>query len=381
MLDMKEPMLPFDEDDFDGVKYYKEEDGSIKIVVYLTIPYFKAKLYVDGKPYTDCFNDREPYDHQTHFYRVPADVISNLSVLMFTAYSDPDGGELFYTIVPCINPEFAQDDALLDEYNSRITVESEKKETVCDGVEYSHMLCSDKNGAPVHMFLLTVDTGKASLYAGTPDDGYESRNVKAKVPEMIDSAVENGVNAVAAVNADFFDMFGDCSPSGLCVKNGRVVANADSKRPFIGIKKDGTPVLATLEEYPELIDELDCAVSGLEMIVKDGRIFQWGPLEPFSYVRHPRTAAGLTKDGKVLLLVVDGRIPSYSNGASLVDLAEFMIARGADRAVNLDGGGSSVIYTKKDGEFVFHSNPADLFRPNDKLIREEFNCIIVTAKE
>lgn len=373
-------MLPLDEEDFSGVKYYKNDDGSVKVVIYLSIPYFKAKLYVDGVPYTDGFNDMEPYDHQTHFYLIPDGVLTDLSVLMFTAYDQPENGDLYYTVVPCINPKFEDRDTLLEEYNSRITVDSEEKESVADGVEYTHMLCSDKNGAPVHMFMLEVDTGKASLYIGTPDDGYENINVKATVPAMIDSAVKNGVKAVAAVNADFFDIFGNCSPSGLCVKNGRVVANADSRRPFIGIKKDGSPVIDTLTECPQLIDGLECAAAGLEMIVKDGKIYEWGPLEPFSYVRHPRTAAGVTKDGKVILLVVDGRIPDYSNGASLIDLAEFMISRGADRAVNLDGGGSSVIYTKRGDEFILHSNPADLFRPFDKLIREEFNCIIVTER-
>lgn len=381
MADLKEPMIPFDEEDLTDVKYYKQKDGNIKIVFYLDIPYFNVKLYVDGIPYTDGFNDKEPYDHQTHFFFVSEEKLNALSVLMLTAYSEPDGGDLYYTVVPYGNPYFYSDDELLGEYNSRISVVSEEYENVSDGVEYTHYICKDKNGVPVHEFLLTVDTSKASLYVGTPNDGYDGKKVKAKVPEMINSAVKNGVNAVAAVNADFFDMFGDCSPSGLCVKNGKIVANEDSKRPFIGIKKDGTPLLTTLEENPEIINELECAASGLEMIVRDGKIFQWGPLEPFSYVRHPRTAAGLTKDGKLLLLVVDGRIPDYSNGVTLVDLAEFMIEHGADRAVNLDGGGSSVIYTKKNGEFILHSNPADLFRPFDKLIREEFNCIIVTAKE
>ena len=98
------------------------------------------------------------------------------------------------------------------------------------------------------------------------------------------------------------------------------------------------------------------------MIVCDGKLSQWGPLEPFAYVRHPRTAAGVKKDGTILLLAVDGRIPAYSNGASLVDLAKLMLSFGADRAVNLDGGGSSVVYTKKGDEFVLRNEPADLCR-------------------
>ena len=222
---------------------------------------------------------------------------------------------------------------------------------------------------------------KNSLYVGTPNDDYKVGHVIAKVPEMIDSAVLNGQDVLAAMNADFFDMFGDGSPSGLCVKNGRVVANAESTRPFIGVKKDGSPVITTLTESPELLDELEQAAAGLEMILKDGELFEWGPLEPFSFVRHPRTAAGVTADGSVLLLEVDGRIPEYSNGASLIDLAELLKRFGAVRAVNLDGGGSSVTYTGAGDEFLLRSNPADLERPRDKLIRDEYNCLLVVRKK
>ena len=222
---------------------------------------------------------------------------------------------------------------------------------------------------------------KNTLCVGTPNDDYKVGRVVAKVPDMIDSAVRNGQDVLAAMNADFFDMFGDGHPSGLCVKNGRVVANADSLRPFIGVKKDGSAVIATLKECPDLLGELEQAAAGLEMILKDGALYEWGPLEPFSFVRHPRTAAGLTADGTVLLLEVDGRIPEYSNGASLIDLAELLRRFGAVRAVNLDGGGSSVTYTKAGGEFLLRSNPADLERPRDKLIRDEYNCLLVVRKK
>lgn len=367
----------FDKDDINEIKYYLTPDKKVKIVFYFNIACFRARLYVGEKMYKDAFNDKEPYDNMTHFFFVPYEELHNGARLLFVADGSFDDEDTMYIETEYNDPVFADRECLIDEYNSRIKIINEETERVADGVEYSHMYCEDKNNAPVHMFLLTVDSKKATLYVGTPDDGYESKEVSAKVPEMIDSAVKNGQKAVAAINADFFDIFGDLSPSGLCVKNGKIIANADSERAFIGIKGDGVPVITTLKEDPEIINDLRCAAAGLEMIVKDGKIYECGELEPFSYVHHPRSAAGVTKDGKILLLVVDGRIPNYSNGATLVDLADFMISKGADRAVNLDGGGSSVIYTKRGNEFVLHSNPADLYRPFDRLIRDEFNCLIV----
>jgi hypothetical protein len=56
----------------------------------------------------------------------------------------------------------------------------------------------------------------------------------------------------------------------------------------------------------------------------------------------PRTAAGYTAGGEILLMVVDGRQPQ-SAGISLVELAQVFVDLGAVEALNLDGGGSSTM--------------------------------------
>ena len=59
--------------------------------------------------------------------------------------------------------------------------------------------------------------------------------------------------------------------------------------------------------------------------------------------RHPRTAAGWCKDGRLLLLVVDGR-SAASRGATLEEAAELLVAFGAEEALNFDGGGSTTLW-------------------------------------
>ena len=377
MIDLLKDSVKMDDDDFKSVAYLKT-NSNIKVVVYLECAYFNAKLIVDDNVFEDEFNDREPYDRETHVFYVPEEMLTSGRKMIFAADDSIEDGD-FCTKEIIFEPEFADIEQLFDEYDSRITAVEFEVENIDDGLIYRHMLCKDKYDAPVHMFMFEVDTKKASLYVGTADDGYET-NAIAKVPEMIESAVANGQNVIAAMNADFFDMLGDNHPSGLCVKNGRVIANADVYRPFIGIKKDGTPVITSIDENENIVEELFQAAAGIDMLVKDGKICEWRELEPFSFIRHPRTAVGLKKDGTVILLEVDGRIPEYSNGATLLDLAKIMTDFGADRAINLDGGGSSVVYTKSGNEFVLRSNPADLIYPRDKLIRKEFNCLLVVKK-
>jgi hypothetical protein len=82
-----------------------------------------------------------------------------------------------------------------------------------------------------------------------------------------------------------------------------------------------------------------CAVSGFGGLLRDGQV-----LPQSNDVLHPRTALGLDRDGRLLtLLVVDGRQPGYSEGVSLLELAGLMQQAGCWNALNLDGGGSTIM--------------------------------------
>ena len=60
-------------------------------------------------------------------------------------------------------------------------------------------------------------------------------------------------------------------------------------------------------------------------------------------VRPPRTAIGHTADGKIVIMVVDGRDSGGSKGVALDELARLMKGVGCTYALNLDGGGSTVM--------------------------------------
>ena len=56
--------------------------------------------------------------------------------------------------------------------------------------------------------------------------------------------------------------------------------------------------------------------------------------------KHPRTAMGYTKDGKLIILMIEGR-NTVAHGATLVQEAQMLKDLGCWEALNLDGGGSS----------------------------------------
>ncbi|OIR00697.1 hypothetical protein GALL_172220 [mine drainage metagenome] len=57
--------------------------------------------------------------------------------------------------------------------------------------------------------------------------------------------------------------------------------------------------------------------------------------------KHPRTAMGYTNDGKLIVMVIEGRFPGIAEGATLTQEAKMLKDLNCKEALNLDGGGSS----------------------------------------
>ena len=215
-------------------------------------------------------------------------------------------------------------------------------EELATGVYYIEQLYHDKNGAPVRTYSISVKKGAASIVTSLPSSGLG--NVTT-VKNMLLSERAAGKNAIATINADFFDMGGTNLMKGLCIVDGEELRPAGKDEWFgktwFGITKDGEAIIGTAAEYEKYKGKLQSAVGGSNIILTDDVVSNLNMGEEFSYTRHPRTAVGITVDGDVILTVVDGRQSSVSNGAAMSDLAYIMSTFGCCDAVNLDGGGSS----------------------------------------
>ncbi|HVR44400.1 MAG TPA: phosphodiester glycosidase family protein [Thermoanaerobaculia bacterium] len=156
-----------------------------------------------------------------------------------------------------------------------------------------------------------------------------------------------GAKAIVAVNADFFDA--NRQPVGLAIGPcGRWNGTEDTAREGVVAAGAGRVEVheqaGVLEPVP---DWVETAVSGWPLIVESCDALDAGSLpggDAFTRSPHPRTAVGLTAEGRWLFLVViDGRREGVP-GVTLARLAEFMQSElGVCRALNLDGGGSSTM--------------------------------------
>lgn len=95
--------------------------------------------------------------------------------------------------------------------------------------------------------------------------------------------------------------------------------------------------------------ELRYAVAGSPRLIKDGKASTELGSRTDSKQRHPRTAVGI-KDNKVYMVTVDGRQPGVSDGMTLYEFTELLLSQGIQDAINLDGGGSTTMAVRKQGD-------------------------------
>lgn len=104
-------------------------------------------------------------------------------------------------------------------------------------------------------------------------------------------------------------------------------------------------------------ESVDSALGSVgETLIKDGEI-----QKDFPSGSAPRTAVGITVDGNIIFYVIDGRQKPYSYGVKVETLATRMKELGCVDAINLDGGGSTIIsgvYPGSDTSTIFNS-PSD----------------------
>jgi hypothetical protein len=112
---------------------------------------------------------------------------------------------------------------------------------------------------------------------------------------------------------------------------------------------------------PRLLENGQVAISGVREQFKPDVV--WG--------RAPRSALGIMKDGSLLIVSVDGRMPGISHGMTLEELATHLQSEGAIEALNLDGGGSTTLYVRD--RVVNH--------PSDGAERPIHNALLLVKAE
>ncbi len=222
------------------------------------------------------------------------------------------------------------------------------KEKITDGVTYRRMVRYFPHSMIAHV--LVIDKKTEGLYFWvTPPDKVEGGSVKARTT----SQFLREFDLTLAINgdgftpwrsrgpADYYPHVGDpVTPNGFAASRGKIYADGlqnPTLEPTLYISRKNE---LTFNHIPNKIFH---AISGDRMLIQGGEII--AGLDDSK--TDPRTAIGFNQNGRwVYLVVVDGRQPFYSEGATFQELAELLKSLGAFYAMSLDGGGSSTMVIK-----------------------------------
>ncbi|MCQ2177307.1 MAG: phosphodiester glycosidase family protein [Bacteroidales bacterium] len=172
------------------------------------------------------------------------------------------------------------------------------------------------------------------------------------------------VDALWAINGSYFDMGpiipctffsidGDVKsvtdPSELHRSDGLlIIPEEDGKR--IEIKLCDTTTLETVSKVNHIV------LSAGPMLIYEGESRECLRQTGFYTGHHNRTVIGKDAEGTVYMMVVDGRFKGEAEGMAITQLTALCRYLGMHDALNLDGGGSSLIWTSLQGTL---NHPSD----------------------
>ncbi len=121
---------------------------------------------------------------------------------------------------------------------------------------------------------------------------------------------------------------------------------------------------------------VETAIGGGPVLLQDGNILITNDEELLfagkgKYDKHPRTAMGYTANGKLIILVIQGRFLAKAEGANLLQAATILQQLGCMEALNLDGGGSSCMLV----------NGKETITPSDKTGQRALPAVFIIRRK
>ena len=172
-------------------------------------------------------------------------------------------------------------------------------------------------------------------------------------------------NAFAAINGTFFDTKIGGDVDFLKVDNRVINQNqlSKNKRAFhqkaaivISDGKINIKSWDNSEDWEKNLTESDIMVSG-PMLVFESEIQSLDSIT-FNKNRHPRSIVAQQKNGKILLITIDGR-DSNAQGMSLFEVQKMLRWLDVQNGINFDGGGSTTLWVKDQPENGIVNYPCD----------------------
>lgn len=219
---------------------------------------------------------------------------------------------------------------------------SPAKEMLFSGVEYLRDVRQSPRPMVIHVVRIVLDAPGIEFLV-TPGKPTGAR----AIPGRKTTAFLEEFGCQVAINANYFYPCITESPweyyphpgdgvdvCGFAASRGQVYSDRDWKPGVLYLSQ------SNLASFDRPIGSVYNAIAGNGFLVRHGRVVGTDDEEKL----YPRAGLGLSADTRTLLLfIIDGKQPGYSEGATLAELSAIMLAYGAHDAVRIDEGGSCTL--------------------------------------
>lgn len=218
-------------------------------------------------PLTTFASSAEEFKSETHsvFKHTESTLAPGVTQSIKYAYATKDGKQMVYYVATA---DVTRDDVIVQtSCKEQYTTKSFGMQKLTDQIAYANDLYTDKNS---------------------------------------DRYISDYYNVIAGVNASFYNMTTG-QPSGITYLDGVQIGESSSYAQFFAMTKDGKAVIDYTKNLSKYTNNIDQAVAGSQMLVWNGADVTADASGSYNTDRHSRTCVGVTADGKVVVMVLDGR--------------------------------------------------------------------------
>jgi exopolysaccharide biosynthesis protein len=259
------------------------------------------------------------------------------------------------------------------------------QQSLGNGIQYERLVWQQPRPNVLHVATIDLTQPNLGVLVSPGSPGVDQTETTA----MTTSGFLKKYKLQLAVNASYFYKFQEDAPwayyprvgdrvsvVGQAISNGQIYSQPDGNSPWSMICFDA-------QNHVQILSQNSCpigtqqAVSGNELLLMDGKA-----VAPSSAIDrdkpYPRVVFAHDKSGKKLWIVaVDGKQPGYSEGVKLGELISFLQGLGVDRAINLDGGGSTtMVMARPQGATVLNAPIQNKIPLNERPVANQIGFFL-----
>jgi exopolysaccharide biosynthesis protein len=236
---------------------------------------------------------------------------------------------------------------------------TDSQSVLFSGISYRHLVDrSLPRPVSIHIVEIDLKTSGIEVFVTPFSSKRYASGTRSRSPYQIQARTTSEFleefDLQLAINGNFFYPFREKTPwdyypqsgdgvnlVGLAISNGQTYSKKQAKYPALCF---------SAQQIARIVDNGDCPLGTVQAIAGNQILINRGsPVTTFSnnffYNQpYPRTVAATNSAGdKLWLFIIDGKQPFYSEGVTIPELTQIVSLPGIDRAVNLDGGGSTTL--------------------------------------